>query len=133
MILDLSDVIAHSADQGKGAWFDVLDPVTAETTGIRVLVAGPDSLVQHRAQLELFDEMAELADVDGRVSAEQREKARLRALAKAVLGWEIVEDGQPVPFNTANVLRVLRAARWLRDQVDDFAGRRPKITSITRG
>ncbi len=126
-MLDLAAITSHVADQDRGTWFDVLDPVTAEKTGIRILVAGPDSFVQHRAQMELVDELAELADVDGRVTAEKREKARLRALAKAVLGWEIVEDGEPVPFNTANVLRVLRAARWFRDQVDGFAGQRAPI------
>lgn len=126
-MLDLDDIVAAVADQDKGAWFGIADPVTGEPTGIRFLLAGPDSRTQHRAQLELVDELADLADADGRVTAEQRESARLRALAKAVLGWEIVEGGEAVPFNQRNVLRVLRAARWLRDQVDDFAGRRPSI------
>ena len=94
-------------------------------------MAGPDSLAQHRAQLELVDELVEMADVDGRVSAANREKARLRALAKAVLGWEIFGDGEPVPFSTAAVLRVLTAARWLREQVDDFAARRPPIAGAS--
>lgn len=127
MKLDLTEITAAVADQDRGTWFDLVDPVTGAPTGIRFLIAGPDSLVQHRAQLELADELAELADLDGRVTAEQREKTRLRALAKTILGWEIVEDGQPLPFNTVNVTRVLRAARWLRDQVDDLASRRAPI------
>jgi hypothetical protein len=125
--LDLGVIKAHVADQDRGHWRDLRDPVSGEPTGIRFLVAGPDSSAQHRAQLAMVDELAELADADGRISAEDREMVRLRALAKVVLGWEVVEEGRPVTFNTVNVLRVLRAARWLREQVDAMASERPPL------
>jgi hypothetical protein len=41
-----------------------------------------------------------------------------------VLGWEIEEDGQPVPFTHANVLRLLRASAWVHQQIDGMAGNR---------
>jgi hypothetical protein len=122
--MDLSSIAANVEDQDRGAWFDLLDPVDGRPTGIRFRVAGPDSDTQRRAQLRLVDELAELAGPDGRVSAEHREKARLAALARCVLGWELQEDGQPVPFSHANVLRVLRMARWIHAQVDGFAADR---------
>lgn len=121
--MQLDDILANVADQSKGAWFELADPVTGTLTGIRLRVAGPDSDVAHRARIALADELAGLADADGRVSAEHREKARLNALARHVLDWECQEEGQPVPFNTANILRLLRV-QWVQQQVDAFASDR---------
>jgi len=122
--MQLNDILAFSEDQDRGRWFDLADPVTGEPTGIRLRIVGPDSATQARARLKLADELAELADAEGRVSAEAREKARLNNLARCVLGWEIAEDGAPVPFSQANVLRFLRAAQWVQLQVDGFASDR---------
>jgi hypothetical protein len=121
--MQLEDILSNVADQDKGQWFELPDPVTAKPTGIRFRVAGPDSDTQHRARIALADELADMADADGRVSAEHREKARLNSLARCVLDWEIEEEGKPVPFNTKNVLRVLRVA-WVQAQVDAFASDR---------
>lgn len=123
-MLDLATIRANAADQERGAWLDLRDPVTGASTGIRLRIAGPDSATQRRAQLALADRLAELADTDGRVSSKDRETARQEALAACVLSWEVVEHGKPLGFSTANVLRLLRAARWLEVQVDAFAGDR---------
>ena len=119
--MDLSDIVSEVADQERGAWLDIADPVTGEPTGIRFKIAGPDSETQHRAQLALADELTALAGPDGMVSAEQRERVRIACLAKCVLDWEVTENGLPVPFSHKNVVRVLRAAKWLQAQVDAFA------------
>ena len=94
---------------------------------MRFRVAGPDSQTQRRAELHLADHLAEIADENGRVSAEPREKARIAALAACVLDWEVEQDGEALPFNTANVIRVLRAAKWIETQVDGFASNRTPI------
>lgn len=122
--MDLSEVAANVADQEKGRWFDLLDPVTGEATGMRFRVAGPDSATQRRAMLKLADDLAERAQEDGRVPAEAREKARIDSLAACVLDWHIAEDEQPLPCTHANVVRVLRLARWIEAQVDGFASDR---------
>ncbi|MCE6960582.1 hypothetical protein LAZ40_16275 [Cereibacter sphaeroides] len=124
MLNDLSTILADAEDQERGAWFDLVDPVTGTATGIRFRIAGPDSRTQTKARLALADELAEAADADGRVSAEARERARLNSLARCVLGWEIQQDGEPVAFSHANVLRVLKAASWVHAQVDAFAADR---------
>lgn len=124
MLRDLHDVAADVADQDRGRWLDLLDPVTGEATGLRFRIAGPDSATQHRAQLALADELAEMAGADGRVSAEHRERARVDSLARCVLDWQIVEAGEAVPFTHKNVVRVLHLARWIASQVDAFAGDR---------
>ncbi|CUU42158.1 hypothetical protein BVIRIDIS_11640 [Blastochloris viridis] len=92
-------------------------------TGIKLTIAGPDSETSHRAHLALADELAEMADRDGRVSAEHRERARLNCLARHVLRWDIIEDGRPVPFSHANVLRLLKV-QWVQQQIDAFAADR---------
>jgi hypothetical protein len=122
--MDLNDILANIADQDRGTWCDIVDPVDGTPTGIRVLVAGPDSETQHKARLRLSDDLAELADLDGRVSAENREKVRIASLARCVLNWEIEEDGKALPFSHAACVRVLSAASWIQAQVDAFASDR---------
>lgn len=121
--MQLDDILANVADQDRGKDFELADPVTGQPTGITFKVAGPDSDTQHRARLALIDELAEMADANGMVSAENREKARLNCLARCIVGWNIMEDGQPVPFNQKNALRVLKVA-WVQQQVDAFASDR---------
>lgn len=127
--MNLSDIANIAEDQDRGRWLDLLDPYDGKPVGIRLLIAGPDSMVQARARLKLADELAEMADDEGRVSAENRETARLRNLARCVIGWEASEDGQPVPFGFDAVLRLLKAGRWVQEQVDDFAGSRRGFAS----
>lgn len=122
--MDLRDVASNVEDQDRGRVLEILDPVTGANTGMKFRIAGPDSLTQHRAQLKLSDELAELMGPDGRVTAENRDRARVNCLARCILGWTIEEDGQPLPFSHANVVRVLGMAKWLQLQVDAFASDR---------
>lgn len=122
--MELDEIICDAQDQDGGRDFELRDPVDGTKTGIILRVAGPDSLTQNRAQLRFVDELAEAADDKGRVMAVDRERARLYMLAGCVLGWQITEDGKPVPFNQANVVRLLRSAAWVRTQVDVFAADR---------
>lgn len=121
--MTLEDILNNVADQNRGREFELVDPVTGQPTGIKLWIVGPDSETAHRARLALSDELAAMADADGRVTAEQREKARLNCLAAHVLRWEIVEDGKPIPFSTANLLRLLRV-HWVQEQADTFAADR---------
>lgn len=125
--MTLDEILSNVADQDRGRDLDILDPWTGERTGIRFRIAGPDSEVQHRARIQMMDELAEAARPDGTVSAEAREAARLACLAKCVLLMEIEEDGKPVPMSHKNVLRVLRAGTWVQAQVDTFAGDRARF------
>lgn len=119
--MELNDILADAQDQDRGRDFDLLDPVSGKPTGITLRIAGPDSATQARARLQMTDDLAEAMDGDGRVSAADREKARLNSLARCVLGWDIREDGEAIPFNHANVLRLLKSALWVQEQVDRFA------------
>lgn len=122
--MQLNDILADAHDQDRGRDFELADPVTGKPAGITLRLAGPDSATQHRARLALTDELSEAMGDDGRVSAVDREKARLNSLARCILGWHILEDGEPVPFTHANALRLLRGALWVQQQVDAFASDR---------
>ncbi|MDB6179546.1 hypothetical protein PAF17_18915 [Paracoccus sp. Z330] len=122
--MQLNDILAEAQDHDRGRDFDLLDPVTGKATGITLRIAGPDSATQARARLQMMDDLADMADGEGRVSATNREKARVNSLARCVLGWDVKEDGEPVPFTHANVVRLLRAATWVQAQIDSFASDR---------
>jgi len=121
--MELSDALNIATDQDRGRELELVHPYTGEPTGMKLWMAGPDSDTARRAALALSDELADMADDQGRVTAEQREKARLNALAKHVLRWEVSEDGKPVPLNQKNVLTLLKV-QWVQEQADAFAGDR---------
>lgn len=131
--MQLNDIIADAQDQDRGREFELADPVTGKPTGIKLRIAGPDSATQNRARLTLSDNLAESADLDGRVSAEAREKLRIQCLAACVLGWDVEEDDKPVPFSQANVIRLLNAATWVQAQVDDYASNRAAFRGAING
>lgn len=122
--MDLSDIEANAYDQNRGRWFDLLDPVTGATTGMALLIAGPDSRVQAEAAAQMVDDLANVADADGRVSGSDRVKVRRALLARCILDWRMTEDAQPVPLTHKTALRLLSAAAWVTAQVDSFAGNR---------
>lgn len=122
--MQLSEVMNLTEDQERGQWLDLLNPYDGTPIGVRLLIAGPDSRTQAKARLLMTDELSDLADEHGHVSAEVRETAFLRFLARCVLNWEASEGGQAVPFSFDAMLRLLKAGRWVREQADDFAGSR---------
>jgi len=118
--MQLSEITATVEDQGAGRWFDLLNPVTGEPVGVRLRVIGPDSRGQAEALALMTDDLAEVADAAGRVAGADRERVRRQFLARCVVDWEAVEDGQPVPFSHAALMRLL-AVSWVRGQLDAFA------------
>src|SRR5690606_38037830 len=91
--MQMSDVLNNATDQDKGRLLELVDPFEGKPTGLKFWIVGPDSDTARRAQITLADELADMADADGRVTAEQREKARLNCLARHVQRWEVEEDG----------------------------------------
>ncbi|WP_202881064.1 hypothetical protein [Sinorhizobium medicae] len=120
---DLDDILANIEDQDRGSEMELRNPATGQPTGLKLTVAGPDSLTQRRSRLQMSDELAEIARADGTVSAEEREKAAIASLARCVLRWKVVHGGRELPCTHANIVRLLSVA-WVREQVDAFAGDR---------
>ncbi len=119
--MQLSDVLNNATDQDKGADLELIAPWDGKPTGMVLTIVEPDSDTARRADIALVDELAEMADAEGRVTGERRAKARLNALARRVIRWDVEDEDRPVPFETRNVLRLLSIGR-VREQVDAFAG-----------
>ncbi len=122
--MDLNDILSNTVDQERGRELEIANPWNGELTGIRFTLAGPDSETQRKARIQMMDDLADAANPDGTISAENRETARLNCLARCVIGWKIAEDGDALAFNHKNVVRILKSVHWLQVQVDAFAGDR---------
>lgn len=127
--MTLDEIRGNLADQERGRWLDVAEPWEGKPTGLRLLIAGPDSQTQNKARIAMMDELASAADVDGKASFEAREKARINSLTHCVLGWEIdATFGLDAKFGHAAVFKILQIA-WIQQQVDAFAGDRANFRS----
>lgn len=127
--MTLDDINGNLIDQDKGRWLDVAEPWEGKPTGLRLLIAGPDSQTQNKARIAMMDELAAAADVDGKASFEAREKARINCLARCVINWDIAADfGLNAKFGHAAVVKVLQVA-WIQQQADAFAADRANFRS----
>lgn len=129
--MTLEQITANLVDQDKGRWLEVVEPWEGKPTGLRLLIAGPDSQTQNKARIAMMDELAASADFDGRASFEARERARINCLARCVLNWDIAADfGLDAKFGHAAVVKVLQVA-WIQQQADAFAGDRANFRSAS--
>lgn len=127
--MTLDEINSNLVDQDKGRWLEVVDPWDGKPTGLRLLIAGPDSETQNKARIAMMDELAAAADADGKASFEAREKARINCLARCVINWDIAADfGLNAKFGHAAVVKVLQVA-WIQQQADAFAADRANFRS----
>lgn len=127
--MTLDEINSNLVDQDKGRWLEVVDPWDGKPTGLRLLIAGPDSETQNKARIAMMDELAAAADTEGKASFEAREKARINCLARCVLNWDIAADfGLNAKFGHAAVVKVLQVA-WIQQQADAFAADRANFRS----
>lgn len=119
--MQLSDVLNNAVDQDRGADLELIAPWDSSRTGMVLTIAGPDGDTSRRADLAMMDQLADMADDRGMVSAENRRKSSIDALARRVLRWKVEEDGKPVAFEHKAVVALL-GIQWVRAQVDAFAG-----------
>lgn len=127
--MTLDEINSNLVDQDKGRWLEVVDPWDGKPTGLRLLIAGPDSQTQHKARIAMMDELAAAADAEGKASFEAREKARINCLARCVINWDIAADfGLNAKFGHAAVVKVLQVA-WIQQQADAFAADRANFRS----
>jgi hypothetical protein len=128
-MMTLDEIHSNLADQDRGRWLEVVDPWEGKPTGLRLLVAGPDSQVQHKARIAMMDELSDAADGEGKVTFEHREKSRLNCLARCVINWDVASDfGLNAKFGHAAVVKLLQVA-WVQQQADAFAGDRVHFRS----
>ncbi|MGE0853640.1 MAG: hypothetical protein AB7O44_29170 [Hyphomicrobiaceae bacterium] len=128
-LADLTALFGNIEDQNRGAELELRDPVTGAPTGMKIRIAGPDSKIQTHARQQAQDELADLLPeyrrrVGQTIKAKDRERISVEMLARCVLSWNLQQDGQDVPCTHETIVRVLTAAAWVREQVDEFAGSR---------
>ncbi len=108
-------------DQERGIWRVVCHPVTGAKSDLELLVVGPDSATAARATAAMVDELAELADLDGRVSGEKRARAKARYLARHVKDWRGAGDAS---YSFDACTRLIEVSRYVEACVDTWAGDR---------
>jgi hypothetical protein len=123
-MVDIATMCADADEQDKGTEFEVVHPVTGEPTGIKLRIAGPYSNVQQKARNTFQDEVRKSTRISLRstISAEEIDRMHIEFLAAIILDWNIVENGKQVPFSFRNAVQIIGSSRWLREQVDEFAG-----------
>lgn len=125
----MSDVLSNATDQDRGVDLELIAPWDGSMTGMVLTITGPDSDTAKRAEIQMMDQLAAMADDQGVVTAENRRMAAIDALAKRVLRWDVKEDDKPVPFDHSAVV-VLLGVPWVREQVDAFAGDRRNFKPV---
>ena len=139
-MVDLTKGFDLRAAAERGAWLQVLHPVTGEELGVaegapcRICIKGADSMsyeeaaartvalrskdIQPNAKRKVTTKrLLEASDKLGQAQSEE--------MAAVTLGWENVEwNGEPLEFTQENAIMVYSEHRWIREQVMEFFGDR---------
>ncbi|MBN9347556.1 MAG: hypothetical protein J0I48_15400 [Devosia sp.] len=121
--MQLNDLDKIAEEHEAGRWFELLSPVDGKPTGIKLKVAGPDSERQRKAGFAYQNALTE-ANRRGKITAERADDLYVDHLADFVVDLDASEDGKPVPFSKETVTRIIRAGRWVRAQLEQFAQER---------
>lgn len=101
---------------------NVVDPTDLTPTGIVVKVYGADSEKARAVETAQRNRRLRVIQATGgarRMKAEEYDKEGLDLLVECTAGWSgVVENGEPLEFNSANVRSVYERHPWLREQVD---------------
>lgn len=127
-MLDLNQMAEAATNADEGSWLELIDPVTNQTNGVRILLSGMDGKGWRDAKRKIDNRRLQAVARQGRrykTTAEEAETDALELLSSCVLNWEgITEKGNDLPCTKANARRLLELAPWVREQVDDFVGDR---------
>ena len=119
----LDTASARAAREDEGVTVELLDidgtPLTFgdDSRPVTMRVAGSYSTVYRKA----FERARDQALAKRRRSTnDEAWRQALEVNAACVLAWDgfYTDGGQPIPFTPANVLAVLEAAPWIREQVE---------------
>ncbi len=116
-----------AAKAEAGAELDVLDPVTGESVGVTITLAGADSAVHRKATATISKRrMASMKGFRNKgFDPEKLDAESVEVLAACTLGWRgVVVDGAPLPCSRDNAIMLYTRFPWLREQVDQFVSDR---------
>lgn len=87
------------------------------TTPVTITVVGTYSKRYRRLAEANRDKM--LKQRRTQLDGEQLDEQSLETVAGCILGWDgFTADGAPFPFTKANAVTLLKAAPWMREQVE---------------
>lgn len=112
-----------AAKAEAGADLEVLDPVTGESVGVTITLAGADSTIHRKATATIAKRrMSNAKGFRNRaLDPEKFEAESIEVLAACTLGWKgVVVDGAPLPCGRDNAVMLYTRFPWLREQVDQF-------------
>ena len=122
----------------KGAWLQLLHPVSGEELGVdagkptRILIKGADSMSYEEAAARTVAMRSKTTNPKRKVTTKglldasnKLAKAQSEELAAVTMGWEGIEwDGEVFEFSQENAEKLYNEYRWIRDQVMEFFGDR---------
>lgn len=116
-----------AAKAEEGAELEVLDPVTGESVGVFITLAGADSSV-HRKTMAMIAKRRINGAKGFRnkgYDPEKFEAESIEVLAACTLAWKgVVVDGSSLPCSRDNAVRLYTRFPWLREQVEQFVSDR---------
>lgn len=124
-MLDLDDLDVSTASEA-GSDLTVLHPTSGEPTEIVIHIAGPDSKRARDADREMTDKLTKEA-IDKKLTPDDATFERMASMraASLTLGWSGIQwGGTEFPFNAENAIKLYTERRWIRTQVEAFAGQR---------
>lgn len=123
--LDLDDLDVSAASEA-GSNLTVLHPTSGEPTEIVIQIAGPDSKRARDADREMTDRLTKEA-IDKKLTPDDATFERMASMraASLTLGWSGIQwGGAEFPFSADNAIKLYTERRWIRTQVEAFAGQR---------
>lgn len=120
------DALDVSQASEAGAEVKILHPTTGEELEIVIVVSGPDSKRSRDATRQMTDQLTKEA-VEKKLTPDDKTFERMAAMHAAAItqGWSGIEwGGEPFAFTPENAIKLYTERRWIREQVERFAGQR---------
>jgi hypothetical protein len=116
----------------RGFWFDLLSGKDYKPSGIELHLVGMDSKTYESAALD-YQRETEGLDAKNPEDAEKIELAKARLLARCTKGWKGLEEkGKPVEFSFDAAVRIYKAYKGAREQVDREIVNRKRLFEISK-
>lgn len=116
--------------QERGVEVDLVDPITRQRTGAKLVLAGPDSRRSRLARREAWRFILAQRSAEGDPTEDEKRIAGTRTLAGCVISWEgFTRDGsEAMECTLENVLAVFEQVPWVEDECDLRFGNRANFT-----
>lgn len=108
-----------------GAQLTLRDPVSGESLDATITLLGSDSEAYRKAQAEEQERIMKRKQSGERVEPSEWREVACNVLAKATIGWKNITEGEKkLECNEKNARYVYRTYPWIREQADEFVGKR---------